>query len=58
MRPTCIRFDTNLIETLKRIARARAYNENRNVTWVSVLDEAARRLVRAEGETVKEPKSE
>jgi hypothetical protein len=49
-RPTTVRLDSSLIAALKAIARRRAYREQRDVSWVDVLSEAARRLVKAENE--------
>lgn len=47
-RPVSVRLDSSLIAALKAIARRRAYREARDVTWVDVLSEAARRLIQDE----------
>jgi hypothetical protein len=47
-RPTTVRLDGSIIAALKAIARRRAYREARDVTWVEVLSEAARRLIQEE----------
>ena len=45
---THIRFDGDTLQALKRIARQRSYRLDRNVSWVAVLHEAARRYIEDE----------
>jgi hypothetical protein len=56
--PVSVRMDEELVVILKRIARRRSYSEDRDVTWADILNEAARRLARAEGQDVLSPTCE
>ena len=47
-RPTTVRLEGSIIAALKAVARRRAYREQRDITWVEVLSEAARRLIQEE----------
>ncbi len=43
-RPTTVRLERDLIEALQGLARQRSFREGRNITWVSLLGEAAEHI--------------
>jgi hypothetical protein len=53
--PLTLRLDPRLVQDVKRIARARSWSEDRDVSVNQLAAEALARLVRAEGTEVAAP---